>query len=121
MCCRRCGSRRTGLIVQICSIAGIRASLLGGTAYSASKFGQNGLGWCVGREERAHGIRSSCIHPGEIETPILDRRPVPVPAERRAEILQPEDVARAVRFLAELHPRAHVPELILKPTVDDFA
>jgi NADP-dependent 3-hydroxy acid dehydrogenase YdfG len=40
--------------------------------------------------------------------------------ERREAILQPEDVAAAVRFLVELHPRAHVPELIIKPTVDDF-
>lgn len=114
-------NHRRGLIIQICSIAGIRASLLGGTAYSASKFGQNGFGWCLGREEREHGIRSSVIHPGEVETPILDRRPVAVPPERRAQILQPDDVARAVRFLAELHPRAHVPELVIKPTVDDFA
>jgi NAD(P)-dependent dehydrogenase (short-subunit alcohol dehydrogenase family) len=112
---------RRGLIVQICSIAGIRASRLGGTAYSASKFGQNALAWCIGLEEREHGIRSTAIHPGEVETPILDRRPVPVPAERRARILQPEDVAHAVRFLVELHPRAHVPELIIKPTVDEFA
>ncbi|WP_235905674.1 SDR family oxidoreductase [Tautonia marina] len=112
---------RRGLIIQICSISGIRASVLGGTAYSASKFGQNALAWCIAQEEGKHGIRSTAIHPGEVETPILDRRPVPVGAERRAQILQPDDVARAVRFLAELHPRAHVPELIIKPTVDQFA
>ncbi|WP_315851947.1 SDR family oxidoreductase [Tautonia rosea] len=112
---------RRGLIIQICSISGIRASVLGGTAYSASKFGQNALAWCIAQEEGKHGIRSTAIHPGEVETPILDRRPVPVGAERRAQILQPDDVARAVRFLAELHPRAHVPELIIKPTVDPFA
>ena len=45
------------------------------------------------------------IYPGEVETPILDARPVPVGAERRAVILQPDDVAAAVRFLVELHPR----------------
>jgi NAD(P)-dependent dehydrogenase (short-subunit alcohol dehydrogenase family) len=112
---------RRGLIVQICSISGIRASVLGGTAYSASKFGQNALAWCIGQEEGKYGIRSTAIHPGEVETPILDRRPVPVGAERRAQILQPEDVAKAVRFLAELPPRAHVPELVIKPTVDQFA
>lgn len=109
-----------GLVVQVCSIAGIRVSPLGGVAYSASKFGQSALGWYIGREERDHGVRSSVIHPGEVETPILDARPVPVPPERRAVILQPEDVAAAVRFLVDLHPRAHVPELIIKPTVDDF-
>ncbi len=55
-----------------------------------------------------------------MNTPILDARPIPVGAERRAAILQPEDVAAAVKFLVELHPRAHVPELVIKPTVDDF-
>lgn len=112
--------RKSGLIIQICSIAGLRASPLGGVAYAASKYGQSALGWYIGREERENGIRSSVIYPGEVETPILDKRPVPVSAERRSIILQPEDVAAAVRFLVELPPRAHVPELIIKPTVDDF-
>jgi NAD(P)-dependent dehydrogenase (short-subunit alcohol dehydrogenase family) len=113
-------SRKNGLVIQVCSISGLRASPLGGVAYAASKYGQSGLGWYIGREERENGIRSSVIYPGEVETPILDKRPVPVSAERRARILQPEDVAAAVRFLVDLHPRAHVPELIIKPTVDDF-
>jgi NAD(P)-dependent dehydrogenase (short-subunit alcohol dehydrogenase family) len=113
--------RRRGLVIQINSVSGLRASVLGGAAYSASKFGQAALGLCLAREERERGIRSSVIYPGEVNTPILDARPVPVPEERRQEILQPEDVAAAVRFLAELPARAHVPELVIKPTVDDFA
>jgi NADP-dependent 3-hydroxy acid dehydrogenase YdfG len=112
--------RRGGLVVQICSISGKRASVLGGAGYSASKFGQAALGICLGREEGQHGIRSTVIYPGEVNTPILDARPVPVPGERREAILQPDDVAAAVRFLVELHPRANVPELIIKPTVDDW-
>lgn len=113
--------RKAGLVVQICSVAGLRTSTLGGIAYSASKFGQSALGLGLAREEGARGIRSSVIYPGEVETPILDARPQPVGTERRAAILQPEDVAAAVRFLVELPPRAHVPELVIKPTVDDFA
>lgn len=113
--------RRRGLVIQICSVSGLRASVLGGAGYSASKFGQAALGICLAREERERGIRSSVIYPGEVNTPILDARPVPVGPERRQQILQPEDVAAAVRFLAELPARAHVPELVIKPTVDDFA
>lgn len=112
--------RGGGLIVQVCSIAGIRASVLGGAGYSASKFGQAALGICLGREEGARGIRSTVIYPGEVNTPILDARPVAVPKERREAILQPEDVAAAVKFLVDLHPRAHVAELVITPTVDDF-
>jgi NADP-dependent 3-hydroxy acid dehydrogenase YdfG len=112
--------QRNGLVIQICSVSGLRASTLGGAGYSASKFGQAALGICIGREEGQRGIRSSVIYPGEVETPILDARPVPVGADRRAVILQPDDIAAAVRFLVELHPRAHVPELVITPTVDDF-
>lgn len=112
--------RQSGLVVQIDSVSGKRASTLGGAGYSASKFGQAALGLCIGREEGAKGIRSTVIYPGEVNTPILDRRPVPVGAERREAILQPADVGAAVRFVVELHPRASVPELIIKPTVDDF-
>jgi NADP-dependent 3-hydroxy acid dehydrogenase YdfG len=112
--------RRNGLVIQICSVSGLRASTLGGAGYSASKFGQSALGICLGREEGARGIRSSVIYPGEVDTPILDARPIPVGPERRAVILQPEDIAAAVKFLVELHPRAHIPELVIKPTVDDF-
>jgi NADP-dependent 3-hydroxy acid dehydrogenase YdfG len=112
--------RQNGLVIQICSISGIRASTLGGAGYSASKFGQSALGICLGREDGKNGIRSTVIYPGEVNTPILDARPVPVGQERRAAILQPEDIAAAVKFLVELHPRARVPELVITPTVDDF-
>jgi NADP-dependent 3-hydroxy acid dehydrogenase YdfG len=112
--------RRSGLVIQVCSISGMRASTLGGAGYSASKFGQSALGICLGREEGSRGIRSTVIYPGEVDTPILDARPVPVGADRRRVILQPEDIASAVRFLVELPPRAHVPELVMTPTVDDY-
>ena len=112
--------RSSGLVIQIDSVSGKRVSVLGGVGYSASKFGQSALGLGIGREDGPNGIRSTVIYPGEVNTPILDRRPVPVGAERREAILQTDDVAAAVRFLVELHPRASVPELIIKPTVDEY-
>lgn len=114
-------SRGVGLVIQVASVAGLRASPLGGGAYSASKFGQAALGIVLGREERLRGIKSSVIYPGEVETPILENRPVPVSKERRALILQPEDVAAAVRLLVDLPARAHIPELVIVPSVDDWA
>jgi NADP-dependent 3-hydroxy acid dehydrogenase YdfG len=44
-----------------------------------------------------------------------------VPDFRRPLILQPEDVAAAVRFVVALPDRANVLELLIKPTVDDYA
>jgi NADP-dependent 3-hydroxy acid dehydrogenase YdfG len=113
--------RQNGLIVNISSISGLRASRLGGVAYCASKFAMAGLGTAVSLEEAKNGIRVTNIFPGEVDTPILDERPTPVTAEHRARILQPEDVAAAVLMVAELPPRAHVPELVIKPVWQEFA
>ncbi|HEX4129949.1 MAG TPA: SDR family NAD(P)-dependent oxidoreductase [Pirellulales bacterium] len=114
-------ARRDGLIVNISSVAGKRSSLLGGVGYSAAKFASTALGLTVGREESQYNIRVSNIYPGEVDTPILDARPTPVTPEHRARILKPEDVAAAVVMIAYLPPRAHVPELIIKPTSQDYA
>ena len=113
--------RRDGLIVNISSIAGKRASTLGGVAYAASKFAMTALGTAVSLEDGHLGIRVSNVYPGEVNTPILDGRPVQVSDEHRAQILQPEDCAAAVLMIACLPPRAHVAELVIKPTTQDYA
>ncbi len=113
--------RRDGLIVNISSIAGIRSSLLGGIGYTASKFAMSAMGITAAREEGQYGIRVTNVYPGEVETPILEQRPTPVSAEHRSRILQPEDVAAAVVMIACLPPRAHVSEMVIKPTSQDFA
>jgi NADP-dependent 3-hydroxy acid dehydrogenase YdfG len=46
----------------------------------------------------------------------LVSRPQPVSDAHRRQILQPEDVAAAVLFVATLPPRVSVPELVIKPT-----
>ncbi len=107
---------RDGLIVNVSSVAGKRASPLGGIAYAASKFGMSALGLGLAAEEKDSGIRVTNIYPGEVDTPILENRPQPVTAAQRQIILQPEDVAAAVLFVATLPPRASVPELVIKPT-----
>jgi len=118
--------RGAGLVILISSLAGLRASNVAGAAYSASKFGEAALGLTLAREERGRNLRSTVIYPGEVDTPFLDVRAArPGGGEgkpqRREGILQPEDVAAAVCFVAELPARAHVPELVIKPTIDDFS
>jgi NAD(P)-dependent dehydrogenase (short-subunit alcohol dehydrogenase family) len=114
-----------GLIVFLSSISGLRASALAGAAYSASKAAEAFLATCIGREERGRGIRSTVIYAGEVDTPFLDSRGSRpgggIGESRRQMLLKPEDVATAIGFLAALPDRAAVPELVLKPSVDDFA
>ena len=107
--------RKDGLIVNVNSIAGLRGNPLGGAAYAAAKFGLRGLMTALAAEEKDGGVRVSSIYPGEVNTPILDARPNPVDAAHRQAILQPEDVAAAVLFVALLPPRVCVPELVITP------
>ena len=112
--------RKGGLIINVSSIAGVRASKVAGAAYCASKHGMMALNDSINHEEKNSGIRACAICPGEVETPILDQRPEPVGPEHRARIIQPEDIAATVLFVAGLPPRVHVPELIIKPTSQSF-
>jgi NADP-dependent 3-hydroxy acid dehydrogenase YdfG len=110
-----------GVIVNISSIAGLRGSELTGPAYAASKHGVVAMTNVLNAEEREHGIRACAICPGEVDTPILMTRPDPPDAARRALMLQPEDIAATVLFVASLPPRASVPLVVIKPTVQLFS
>jgi NADP-dependent 3-hydroxy acid dehydrogenase YdfG len=112
--------RQDGVIININSIAGLRAGPLGGVAYAASKFGMTALGLGLAAEEKDHGIRVTNIYPGEVDTPILEFRPQPVTDEHRERILKPEDVAAAVLFAAGQPRHVSIPELIIKPTVQAY-
>lgn len=111
---------KDGLIVVVNSISGKRANPLGGPAYAAAKFALSGLAMSLAAEERMNGLRVCSIYPGEVDTPILEVRPTPVSEEHRSMILQPQDVAAAVMFIASLPKRATIPELIITPTVAQY-
>jgi NADP-dependent 3-hydroxy acid dehydrogenase YdfG len=113
-------ARKDGVVVNVNSISGKRASSLGGAGYAAGKFGMHALAGCLANEELENGIRVSTIYPGEIDTPILEVRPTPVTAEHRARILKAEDVANAVFYVATLPPHVTVPELIIKPISQQY-
>ena len=113
--------RQDGLIININSIAGLRASQLAGMGYSAAKFAMTALSRGIANEEGDNGIRVTSIFPGEINTPILDDRPEPVSDDRKATLLQPEHLGETVVYLAKLPPHAHVAELVIKPVRQKFS
>ena len=110
-----------GLIININSIAGLRASQLAGLGYSTAKFAMTALARNVANEEAENGIRVTSIFPGEINTPILAERPEPVSEERKATLLQPEDLGATVVYLAKLPSHAHVSDLVIKPVGQIFS
>lgn len=108
--------RKNGLIINMVSVAGRRVFLPAGAPYSASKFAQAAIGSFVNFEVAAEGVRVTNIYPGEVDTPILEQRPVMPSAEQRAQMLQPEDFGLLVVGLARLPARALVSEVVITPT-----
>lgn len=113
-------ARHDGIVINISSISGKRATALGGVAYSASKFAVAALGIATANENAAYGIRITTVYPGEVNTPILSHRPKPVSDEQKAAMLQPDDVGQLVLAIACLPAHAHVPEVIIKPVHQEY-
>lgn len=101
---------RNGHIVNISSLAGKNA-LPNGAAYSASKWGLNGLTYSVAEELRAHNIRVSVICPGSVHTEFS-----PHAGKSADKMLQPLDVAHAVAMIVTQAPQSFASEILLRPT-----
>ena len=111
---------RDGLIINVSSWFGRFPNQLGGPGYNATKRAVLALTETINIEEAANGIRATAVLPGEVATPILEKRPVPPPQSERARMLQAEDLGKAVLFVATLPARACVNEIIISPTWNRF-
>lgn len=109
-------SRGGGLIINITSWAGRYEAAISGSAYTAAKHAAVALTHSLNREECVHGIRATTIEPGEVATPILDKRPEPPPPEVRARMLQADDLGRVILFVAESPPHMCLNEILVSPT-----
>ena len=107
--------RGSGTIINIISEAGKAASPKAGPGYVISKFGMAGLTSAINAEERSRGIRACSIFPGDIDTPILDKRPAPPDATARAKMMMPEDIAACAMLAINLPSRAIIEEMIVRP------
>jgi 3-oxoacyl-[acyl-carrier protein] reductase len=102
---------QSGHIVNISSLAG-KNPLPNGAAYSASKWGLNGLSYSVAEELRGYKIRVSVICPGSVDTELS-----PHAGKDPSKMLQPDDVAHAVAMLVTQAPQSFVSEILLRPTM----
>ena len=69
----------------------------------------------INAEERVNGIRACAIYPGDINTPLLDKRPNPPAMELRPKMLQPADLVACVMLCLNLPPNAVAEEILLRP------
>ena len=108
-------ARARGTIINIISDAGKQASPKAGPGYVMSKFGLAGLTQSINAEERAHGIRACGLFPGDIDTPLLNKRPQTPDATARAKMLRAEEVADCALFCINLPHHVIVEEMIVRP------
>jgi NAD(P)-dependent dehydrogenase (short-subunit alcohol dehydrogenase family) len=98
---------RKALVVNTASIAGVRHQPWL-AAYSATKAGVIALSGAAHGELAGDGIQVTAFAPGFVDTPMTDWTKGEVPPE---EMIQPEDLAEAVRFLLRTSPACIVPEI----------
>jgi NAD(P)-dependent dehydrogenase (short-subunit alcohol dehydrogenase family) len=100
-----------GHILNISSLAG-KNPLPNGAAYSASKWGLNGLSYSVAEELRQHGIRVSVVAPGSVNTHFGGGGGGKDPGKK----IQPEDIAAIVAMLVTQPPQSFISEVLVRPT-----
>ncbi len=110
-----------GLIINISSMAAKNPGSLSGPAYISAKHAMNAMTASLIIEERNNGIRATAVCPGEVATPILDNRPIPVSEDDRARILQSDDLGELILFLAKQPPHVTINEVLINPTWNRFA
>jgi 3-oxoacyl-[acyl-carrier protein] reductase len=103
---------RYGHIINISSLAG-KNVLPEGAAYSASKWGLNGLTYSVAEELRQYNVRVSVIAPGSVNTHFGGG----TSSKDRTRMVQPDDVAQVVSLLVTQAPNSFVSEVLLRPTM----
>jgi len=108
--------QKDGVLIHTASMAGRNISMLSGAGYTAAKHGVVAMSHTINMEECVNGIRSCALLPGEVATPILDKRPNPVSPEERAKMVQSEDVGDLVRYIACLPKHVTINEVWITPT-----
>jgi NAD(P)-dependent dehydrogenase (short-subunit alcohol dehydrogenase family) len=79
------------------------------SVYSATKHGVVGWTEAMNKELAPQGIKSTALCPAFVDTPMTEFAKQHVPAE---DMIRPEDIAEAVRFLLKTSPACIVPEIM---------
>jgi NADP-dependent 3-hydroxy acid dehydrogenase YdfG len=105
-----------GQLIHTSSMAGRFISPVSGPIYTAAKHGVVAMSHTLNLEECENGIRSTVVCPGDVATPIMEKRDPPELPETMARMVQPEDMGSVIVFLASQPPHVCVNEILVTPT-----
>ena len=110
-------ARGSGHIVNIASIGALRV-VPTAAVYCATKYAVRALS--EGLRQENERIRVTCVHPGVVESELADTITDPTAAAAmktfRAIALQPDAIARAVRYAIEQPDDVDISEIVVRPT-----
>ena len=110
-----------GHVVNVSSVAG-RTTSETAAGYNATKWGVNGFTDALRKEEAEHGVRTTLIEPGAVDTELQDHIPDEEVKARiegwveQMEALRPDDIARGIQYAVSQPRHVDVNELLIRPT-----
>jgi NADP-dependent 3-hydroxy acid dehydrogenase YdfG len=111
-----------GDIVNVSSVAG-RIAAMGSAVYNMTKWGVNGFSEGLRQEALHLGVRVTLVEPGFVDTELQGHNtdPMVVDAtekmrEQIGDLLQADDIARAVAYALAQPPHVSVNEILVRPT-----
>ena len=104
-----------GLVVNVSSVAGLSGSLIAGLSYGAAKAGVINFTEYLNAELKNTMIKATAIMPGEVDTPIMDNRPIVPSDDSRASMAKSADVAETIVFLASLSNTTSIHAMTIMP------
>ncbi|MEM9015986.1 MAG: SDR family oxidoreductase [Verrucomicrobiota bacterium] len=106
-----------GKIIVVSSTAGHGFDSFAGVPYTASKWAVHGMLFTARAQLSHHGIVVSEYAPGEANTPLVAKRPLQPTDEHRDAMIQTEDCADAIFFIASQN---HSVSMIQLPVYQPF-
>jgi short-subunit dehydrogenase len=97
-------------VINLASIAG-KSPQPWLSVYAATKAAVVAYTVAMNKELAGEGIRSTALCPGFVDTDMTDFIKGSVPPE---EMIRPQDIAAAVRFVLGLSPACVIPEIIIE-------
>jgi NADP-dependent 3-hydroxy acid dehydrogenase YdfG len=111
-----------GDVVNISSVAG-RTARLGMAVYNMTKWGVVGFSEALRQEAKHIGVRVTCVEPGFVATELQGHNTnqmvvdgIEESRERIGDVLEADDIARAIVFVVGQPMHVNVNELMVRPT-----
>jgi NADP-dependent 3-hydroxy acid dehydrogenase YdfG len=116
-------AQKSGHIISVSSVAGHKVRP-GSTVYSATKHAVRVISEGLRQEVKAHGLRTTIISPGAVDTELPDSITEPDVAEGVRKFydiaIAPESFARAVAYAIGQPDDVDINEILFRPTQQEY-